>query len=311
MKHGAEFESVGQKCHLNFLKSILGVKRTTSNWAVLRECGHEALQFYWFRATIKFLNSMLTCNSNTVRKVVKADCALRTRDTSCWTAQLLEALQGLRNGEAYAQAVVEGRPIPMQEFIADLRFRQQTVWRALEGHDPRSQPDKLTTYQARFASPFVGNTCSAARVPRYLHLDLSKHVVRNISRFRLRAHTLKVESGLWQGRNFVCNNCDCQDIQDEKHVLFFCKDVRVCGLRQKYAYLFNDLLATLQTFAEGYQPYLNMFHQVSNQDVSDFLNQPNNKLFSFLSELMDVFMLAGSDQQANEPNDLAHGPPQL
>jgi hypothetical protein len=42
-----------------------------------------------------------------------------------------------------------------------------------------------------------------------------------------------------------------------------------------------------------------------------FLNQPNNKLFSFLSELMDVFMLAGMDQQANEPNDLAHGPPLL
>mgnify|MGYP005857762541 CR=1 FL=1 len=85
----------------------------------------------------------------------------------------------------------------------------------------------------------------------------------------------------------------------------------MCALRQKYAYLFNDLFAPLQTFAEGYQPYLNMFHQVSNQDVFDFLNQPNNKLFSFLSELMDVFMLAGSDRQANEPNDLAHGPPLL
>ena len=61
---------------------------------------------------------------------------------------MLEALQGLRNGEAYAQAVVEGKPIPMQEFVANLHFCQQAVWRALEGHDPRSQPDKLTTYQA-------------------------------------------------------------------------------------------------------------------------------------------------------------------
>ena len=92
-------------------------------------------------------------------------------------------------------------------------------------------------------------------------------------------------------------------------MLFFCKDARVCTLRQKYAFLFNDLFASLQTFAQGYQPYLNMFHQVSNQDVFDFLDQTNNKLFSFLSELMDVFMLAGNDQQANEPNDLAHGPP--
>ena len=85
----------------------------------------------------------------------------------------------------------------MQEFVADLRFRHQAVWRAIEGHDLRGQPSKLTAYQAWFASPFVKNARSAARVPRYLHLDLSKHVVRSIGRFRLRAHTLKVESGLW------------------------------------------------------------------------------------------------------------------
>ena len=70
MKHDAVFESVGQSCHLNFLKGILGVKRTTCNWAVLRECGHEALQFYWFRAAIKLYNSMLCSNSDTVRKVL-------------------------------------------------------------------------------------------------------------------------------------------------------------------------------------------------------------------------------------------------
>ena len=62
---------------------------------------------------------------------------------------------GLHNSEAYTQAVMEGRPIPMQEFVADLRFRHQAVWRAIEGHDPRGQPSKLTAYQAWFASPFV------------------------------------------------------------------------------------------------------------------------------------------------------------
>ena len=34
MKQDAGFESVGQKCYLNFLKGILGVKRTTCNRAV-------------------------------------------------------------------------------------------------------------------------------------------------------------------------------------------------------------------------------------------------------------------------------------
>ena len=152
---------------------------------------------------------MLRSKSDTVRKVLEGDCALRSRDNSCWTAQLTKAFQGLRNGEAYGRAITESRQVPMNEFVAD--FRHQGVWRVIEGNDPREQPSKLATNQAWFASPFIENARSAVRVPRYLYLDLSKHVVRNISRFRLRAHTLIVESGLWQNRVFPCNRCDCRD----------------------------------------------------------------------------------------------------
>eukprot|EP00983_Pelagomonas_calceolata_P051804 1142569-Pelagomonas_calceolata.AAC.1 len=31
----------------------LKVKRTTTNWAALRECGHQPLQYHWFRAAVK------------------------------------------------------------------------------------------------------------------------------------------------------------------------------------------------------------------------------------------------------------------
>eukprot|EP00983_Pelagomonas_calceolata_P009643 311981-Pelagomonas_calceolata.AAC.2 len=52
------------------------------------------------------------------------------------------------------------------------------------------------------------------------------------------------------------------------------------------------------------QPYL---QQANVQDVPDFLLQHNNKLFSFVSELMDI-MLTGEDQsQADQPNYLAEG----
>jgi len=43
---------------LHFLKGMLGVKRSTTDWAVLRECGHEPLQIYWFRSAVKLFNSM-------------------------------------------------------------------------------------------------------------------------------------------------------------------------------------------------------------------------------------------------------------
>eukprot|EP00983_Pelagomonas_calceolata_P007897 257978-Pelagomonas_calceolata.AAC.1 len=46
IKAGKEFASYLQVRHMSYLKSTLGVKRTTANWAVLRECGHEPLQLY-------------------------------------------------------------------------------------------------------------------------------------------------------------------------------------------------------------------------------------------------------------------------
>ena len=49
LQAGREFSTL----HLHFLKGTLGVKRFTINWALLRECGHEPLQFYWFRSAVK------------------------------------------------------------------------------------------------------------------------------------------------------------------------------------------------------------------------------------------------------------------
>eukprot|EP00983_Pelagomonas_calceolata_P022550 710109-Pelagomonas_calceolata.AAC.2 len=56
--------------------------------------------------------------------------------------------------------------------------------------------------------------------PRYLYLDLGKHMLRNIARFRLHAHTLGVETSLWQEHTSECDMCDQGGLQDEKHALF-------------------------------------------------------------------------------------------
>ena len=54
LSEGSGFGSRLQKRHLSSLRRILGVKNSTTNWAVLRECGQEPLQFFWFRASISF-----------------------------------------------------------------------------------------------------------------------------------------------------------------------------------------------------------------------------------------------------------------
>jgi len=59
-------------------------------------------------------------------------------------------------------------------------------------------------------------------VPQYLQLDLSKHVMCNVSRLRLRAHTLNVEAAVWlEGCSHVCDQHPGKDqhVQNEVHAL--------------------------------------------------------------------------------------------
>jgi hypothetical protein len=49
------FQNILQVKHMSFLKRLLRLKDGTGNWAILRECAQEPLQFYWFRATANFL----------------------------------------------------------------------------------------------------------------------------------------------------------------------------------------------------------------------------------------------------------------
>jgi hypothetical protein len=86
LQAGREFSSLLSMLHLHFLEGTLGVKQSTTNWAVLRECGHEPLQFCWFRPAVKLFNSMLNTNSDTLRRVVQADFNLQPRSNACWTA---------------------------------------------------------------------------------------------------------------------------------------------------------------------------------------------------------------------------------
>ena len=85
-------------------------------------------------------------------------------------------------------------------------------------------------------------------VPRYLHLDLSKHVMRNIRRFRLRAHTLKVEAAAWlEDGPRVCDQCSGEHVQNEvRALLILCQDHRVYEPKKGRSFLLNLVLRNSQ-----------------------------------------------------------------
>ena len=159
-------------------------------------------------------------------------------------------------------------------------------------------------YQSFFAVPFNLNLRAPVRIPRHMTLNLSKHVLRNVSRFRLRAHTLRVDRAIWS-RGQEAPICDKFDLhaedQGEVHVLLkrTCPEV-VCQLRRKYSALFQQIAKFSRIGA--------CMQQVTPSKVFNFLSQNNNKLFPYISELMDLFVTDMEQSQANQPNFLAEGP---
>eukprot|EP00983_Pelagomonas_calceolata_P007225 235267-Pelagomonas_calceolata.AAC.1 len=143
---------------MSYLKSTLSVKRTTTNWAVLRECGHEPLQFYWFRSVVKMCNSMLRSNSETLRRVLKADWNIHSREPACWTAQVLDV------SKAY------GAMIPLcklcgRAFLFLFKNLLMTSGTDCEQCGEVLREDtysKLATYQSLFAVPFDHNVRAPA-----------------------------------------------------------------------------------------------------------------------------------------------------
>jgi len=66
---------------------------------------------------------MVDSNSETLRRVLKADLYLASFDSSCWSAQVSNSFNGLQGSAMFKQKMLKATQVPMQEFICDLRFR--------------------------------------------------------------------------------------------------------------------------------------------------------------------------------------------
>ena len=106
----------------------------------------------------------------------------------------------------FKQKMLRATQVPMQEFICDVRFRHLKVWREANFSRHRAVNKKAVTYHKWCGSSESGPRGSPFSIPSYLYRDLDKHVFRNFSRFRSRAHHLRVESCKWHGGSSIVIN---------------------------------------------------------------------------------------------------------
>lgn len=228
-------------------------------------------------------------NSTALHRVLGADLLLSKDSCSCWLAQVLEGFKGMPNAEHFSQQLLTASPIDVNGFVDALRCRHQSVWKVAEEQDPRAVVRKVTAYQHWLSVPFWCHSekdkkkKKYASLPSCLYLDMPRQVVRNVSRFRLCAHRLNIETCRWGNQRHeqissVCDKCCSGDVQDTRHTLFYCSWDRACDVHMKYEDLFADLFAPLQWFL-GAQMFLPSpsYHKhkdsVCNEDVHWFLSQ--------------------------------------
>ena len=74
-----------------------------------------------------FFIGMLDSNSETLRRVLKADWHLASFDSTCWSAQVSNAFNGLQISAMFKQKMLRATQVPMQEFICDCIASVQQV----------------------------------------------------------------------------------------------------------------------------------------------------------------------------------------
>eukprot|EP00983_Pelagomonas_calceolata_P025067 788160-Pelagomonas_calceolata.AAC.1 len=75
-----------------------------------------------------------------------ADLHLADLDESCWSAHASKSFSGWRNEEMFKQKLLSASKILMQDYLGDLRYRKQKVWREADALSPQEMNRKAVTY---------------------------------------------------------------------------------------------------------------------------------------------------------------------
>ena len=122
------FDAEVSKRHLQYLKRLLGLPYSTSNWAILAEVNCRPFHFYWVRSLCRFHSRVLRSNSPLLVDVVKADAALAAEGSgNCWSAELGRALESIackagegELGRSWCDSVFAGNSIPTHAVVRTL-----------------------------------------------------------------------------------------------------------------------------------------------------------------------------------------------
>ena len=220
--------------YLGFLKSVLGVRKTTPSVFIYRELNIYPLKLNRKLRIFKYWLKILSLPENNPVKAVynmlRNDLDLQP-DTLNWVALLIKML----NESGLGHLWINQNNLTEQNSFYCALFKDRIQDIILQDYNNDINNLSINRLYSHLDHDFYGKD--------YLRLMKQSHLRIAISKLRLGSHNFMVERGRWTRpktphTHRLCKTCDT--LEDEMHVFLECDRYR--NLRQKYlpAYLYKN-----------------------------------------------------------------------
>lgn len=240
-----------EKVQLAYIKSVLGVRTSTSNSVVLAECGRWPMAMRWLYQVIRFYNlltdepldSLLGC-----ALASNKDLMGRSHDVPslfskrCWVSQWAVALQ--------AWGVIPDLNIPR---VLDLDA-SCAAWqrRYMDMINSDSKPMAQLYFQTVRGSVDFCNYCASSYLEKVRRWSLR----RRLTQLRTGSHWLRELTGRWGQRErdvseqccLFCRRSGLEVAEDVKHMIFDCQ--AYSDIRAEFVALFHPDVVCVSSFLQ-------------------------------------------------------------
>ena len=206
------FGDYADKIHLKVLKHILGVHKRSNNVAVLSEMGRFPIYFTIVLSVIKYLHRLETLSNGLLYDAFICNKNLHAQKVQTWYSSTQYLLDKLNiNSATLTKSNIQ------YKVNKEMRNIFLNFWKMQQMKYKNSDEGKLDTY-------YKVKDCFR----REKYLDLKHFNIRqSISKLRLSAHSLKIETGRFgqnrlSRKDRICDLCSQRNIENEMHFLIDC-----------------------------------------------------------------------------------------
>ncbi len=212
-----------EKLHNRVCKQIIGVGKYSSNIATRTELGRLPISEYILKQTVNYWSKLMQCKPNSLLyQSLLSEKELDSRGLITWYTSIKNVVN-LANSN---NADIKGTMINGKTQIK--KTYEQNSIDFIKGETGRNanENNKLRTY-----AHLCNNTINMK--PFHLHNNLSWHLKKSLSKFRIGDHNLRIETGRHvrpkiKPEERICPFCDY--VEDEVHFLVNChafEDIRI------------------------------------------------------------------------------------